>query len=303
MSLLLSAVPVLAGLVLAPILPGLINRVKALFAGRNGPPIFQLYRDLRVYLSKGAVYSKTTTWVFRAGPMAGLGSVIIALVLTPAGRIPAAVSFEGDLVVLVGLLALARMATVLAALDTGSSFEGMGASREAMFAVFVEPGFLLALAACLRVTGAASLSSATGMATPDLWLEHGGPIALAVGALVIVLLAENSRVPVDDPNTHLELTMIHEVMVLDHGGPDFGLIQYGAALKLWIGCSLVVSFLPWRTGNNWLDLAIFLAAMAGVGVLVGVIESVQARMRMVRVPHLLLGAAALALLALIVTAV
>jgi formate hydrogenlyase subunit 4 len=296
-------VPVAAAIVLAPALPGVINRVKAFFAGRNGPPVFQLYRDLRVYLSKGAVYSRTTTWVFRAGPMAGLGAVLCALVLTPAGRIPAPVSFEGDMVVLVGLLAFARMATVLAALDTGSSFEGMGASREAMFAVFVEPGLLLALAACLRVTGGTSLSAAAGMATPDFWLGHGGPLALAAGALVVVLLAENSRVPVDDPATHLELTMIHEVMVLDHGGPDFAFIQYGAALKLWISSALVVSFLPWRTGNEWLDIGVFLAATGGVAVLAGVIESTQARLRMIRVPHLLLGAAALALLALIVTAV
>jgi len=204
---------------------------------------------------------------------------------------------------LVGLLAFARMFTVLAALDTGSSFEGMGASREAMFAVFVEPGLLLALAACLRVTGSASLSMASGMATPDCWIGHGGPLTLATGALVIVLLAENSRVPVDDPATHLELTMIHEVMVLDHGGPDFALIQYGAALKLWLGSALVVAFLPWHTGNLLLDMGVFLLAVAGVAVVVGMVESTQARMRMTRVPHLLLGAAALALLALIVSAV
>lgn len=299
----ISAVPFVAGLALAPALPGIINRVKSVFAGRKGPPIIQLYRDLRVYLAKGAVYSRTTTWVFRAGPMTGLGAVVCALALTPAGRISAPASFEGDLVVLVGLLALGRMATVLAALDTGSSFEGMGASREAMFAVFIEPGLLLALAACLRVTRTVSLSAATTATTPDLWLVQGGPLALAVGALVIVLLAENSRVPVDDPATHLELTMIHEVMVLDHGGPDFAFIQYGAALKLWIGSALVVSFLPWQTGNQWLDLGVFLLAVAGVAVTVGVIESTRARMKMVRVPHLLLGAAALALLALIVTAV
>ena len=126
---------------------------------------------------------------------------------------------------------------------------------------------------------------------------------MAAVALAIVLLAENSRVPVDDPATHLELTMIHEVMVLDHGGPDFAFIQYGAALKLWIGSALAVSFLPWHTGNEWLDLGVFLLAMAGMSVIVGVIESTQARMRMNRVPHLLLGAAALALLALIVTAI
>ena len=299
----MSILLIIAGLILAPVLPGIINRIKAVFAGRIGPPVFQLYRDLRVYLSKGAVYSRTTTWVFRVGPVTGLTAAICALALTPAGRIPAFVSFEGDFLVLVGLLAMARMFTVLAALDTGSSFEGMGASREAMFAVFVEPGLLLALAACLRITGSVSLSSATASTSPELWIMHGGPLALAAGALLIVLLAENSRVPVDDPATHLELTMIHEVMVLDHGGPDFAFIQYGAAIKLWISCALVVSFLPWRTGNDWLDMGIFLAAVGGMAAVVGIIESTQARMRMLRVPHLLLGAAALALLALIVTVV
>ena len=299
----MAVLPVLAALILAPLLPGIINRIKAVFAGRQGPPVFQLYRDLRAYLAKGAVYSRTTTWVFRTGPVTGLGAVILALALTPAGRIPAPVSFEGDFFILVGLLALARTFTVLAALDTGSSFEGMGASREAMFAVFIEPGLLLALAACLRVAGAGSISTASGNIDMGLWLVHGGPLALGSGALIIILLAENARVPVDDPATHLELTMIHEVMVLDHGGPDLAFIQYASAIKLWIGSALIASFLPWRTGNGWIDMGIFLLAVAGLAVIVGVIESTQARMRMLRVPHLLLGAAALALLSLIVTAV
>jgi formate hydrogenlyase subunit 4 len=149
------------------------------------------------------------------------------------------------------------------------------------------------------VTGALSLSAAAAAADPALWGVAGAPLLLALGALFVVLLAENARVPVDDPNTHLELTMIHEVMVLDHGGPDFALIQYASALKLWAGSALIVSLLPFRTGSAWGDLACFVAGMCALGILVGVVESFLARLKMSRVPQLLVGAMALAVLALV----
>ncbi|MEK7476511.1 MAG: NADH-quinone oxidoreductase subunit H [Candidatus Coatesbacteria bacterium] len=299
MTLLASAFVYLAGLVLAPGLPGIVNRVKAAMAGRKGVPTLQLYADLAKLLRKGAVYSRTTTWVFRFGPVAGLAAVLVALALVPAGGVAAPVSFSGDLILFAGLFAVMRMATMLAALDTGSSFEGMGASREAAFAVFAEPALLVALAAIVRVTDSLSLSGAAAAAGSGLWGHAAAPVSLACAALFVVLLAENARVPVDDPNTHLELTMIHEVMVLDHGGPDFALIQYASALKLWAGSALIVSLLPCRTGNPWIDPVIFLAGMAGAGVLVGLVESFLARLKMSRVPHMLVGAMALAILALV----
>jgi formate hydrogenlyase subunit 4 len=302
MTRLVSLTPMLLGLVLAPILPGIINRIKALAAGRKGVPTLQLYFDLGKLVRKGAVYSGTTTWVFRAGPVVGLAAAVTVLALVPAGGMPATVSFSGDLILFAGILATMRMFTMLAALDTGSSFEGMGASREATFAVFAEPALLVALAAVMRVTGSISLSAAALAADPVLWKTTAASLGLAVAALFVVLLAESARVPVDDPNTHLELTMIHEVMVLDHGGPDLALIQYAAALKLWVISALIVSLLPIRSGLPSVDLGIFLSAMAGVGCLIGVVESFLARLRLVRVPQLLMGALALAVLAAIVPA-
>jgi formate hydrogenlyase subunit 4 len=184
---------------------------------------------------------------------------------------------------------------VLAALDTGSSFEGMGASREVFYSALAEPALLLGLAAIARLTNSLSLSEMH---------QHLGSLglipALVVVALIVVLLAENSRMPVDDPNTHLELTMIHEVMVLDHGGPDFAFIMYGAALKLWIlGTLLAGILLPPQSGFALVDTVGALAGMFGLAVVVGVVESTMGRLRLNRVPQLLIGATMISALALV----
>jgi formate hydrogenlyase subunit 4 len=297
---LVTIIPPLLAAALAPLMLGVINRTKAVFAGRRGQPLLQTYFDLWKLLQKGAVYSRTTTWVFRAGPVVGLACALLALTLVPFDGVPALLRFQGDLFLLIYLLAVMRFVTVLAALDTGSSFEGMGASREVWFSALAEPALLLALVAVARPTGSTSLSTMLGGLSPSQWVHAGIGTTLIVGALLIVLLAENARIPVDDPNTHLELTMIHEVMVLDHSGPDFAFILYGAALKLWVLGSLLVGvMLPVHTGRPWLDVSIAVAGMFGVAVLVGIVESCMARLRMVRVPQLLVGASALAALALI----
>jgi len=224
--------------------------------------------------------------------------VATAAAIVPLGGAPTPLAFPGDLVLLAGLFALMRFATVLAALDTGSSFEGMGASREVQFAALAEPALVLALAVLARSTGDLSLGGALAALTPAAWARHGAALVLALGALFVVHLAENARVPVDDPNTHLELTMIHEVMVLDHGGPDLALIQYAAALKLWVlGALLVGVALPAGAFAPWAGLPAALAAMLALAVLVGVVETVMARLKLVRVPQLLAGATALAVLA------
>ena len=292
-------------LVLAPVLPGLIARTKALAAGRRGPPLLQAWFDVLKLLRKGAVYSRATTWVFRAAPALGLAAILTALLIVPSFGAAAPLAFAGDVILLIGLLALTRFVTVLAALDTGSSFEGMGASREASFAALAEPALLFGFATLARATGGRSLSEMFGAGLGRGWLGIGSmapALALVLASLFVLLLAENSRIPVDDPNTHLELTMIHEVMVLDHGGPDLAFIEYAAALKLWVFQALLVGLaLPVRTGSAAADAALFLLGMAAVSIAVGLVESTMARLRLPRVPQLLLGASVLSAFGLILT--
>lgn len=291
---------ILLALLLSPFLFGMINRAKAFFAGRQGVPVLQLYYDLGKLFQKGAVYSHTTTWIFCAGPIVGLTSLLLAMTLVPYGGASALFGFNGDVIFLIYLLGLLRFFTVLAALDTGSSFEGMGASREVQFALLAEPTLFLGLMVLARQTGEISLSGIYPQLTFETWKIAGPIFALVAGAILIVFLAENSRIPIDDPNTHLELTMIHEAMILDHGGVDLGLILYGVALKFWIlGALLVGLVLPVRTGNVWLDTGIFVGGMVLLGIVVGVIESVMARVRLLKVPHLLAAALSLSVLALI----
>jgi formate hydrogenlyase subunit 4 len=286
--------------VFAPLLAGIVNRTKAFFAGRHGQPLLQLYWDVFTLLRKGATYSRTTTWAFRAGPVVGLAATILALALVPMGGIPALLRFPGDLVLFAYLLGLLRFVTVIAALDTGSSFEGMGASREVLFAALAEPALLLGLAAVCLETRSVSLSGMLAAITPTIWTDQGPALALVAAALGIVLVAEAARIPVDDPTTHLELTMIHEVMVLDHGGPDLAFILYGSALKLWMLGSLLVGLaVPVRSGHPLLDAFASLGGMMLLAVIVGTVESSMARLRLVRVPKLLVGATALALLAVV----
>ncbi len=290
----ISFIPLLLALVLSPLLLGIINRTKALFAGRQGQPFLQTYFDLWKLLRKGAVYSRTTTWVFWAGPTLGLAAVLMATLLMPLGSFPALVAFPADFFLFACLLGLMRFSTVIAAMDTGSSFEGMGASREVFFSALAEPALLVALATLARYENTFSLSTMFAHSTGGQWLHMGPVLALVVVALMVVLLAENARIPVDDPNTHLELTMIHEVMVLDHGGPDFAFILYGAALKLWLLSALVVGIVMPATGATWLNLVLSVGGMFIVAVVVGIIESIMGRLRLVVVPQLLVGAGALA---------
>src|SRR6266478_2798441 len=290
----------LCALLLAPLLLGLINRTKAFVAGRRGPPLLQPYRDVVKCLRRGAVYGEVTSWVFRLGPAVNLATLIAALLILPFGG-GAVVSFPGDLIVLAGLFALGRFVTVLAAFDTGSSFEGMGASREVHFAALAEPALLVALAVLVRVTGALSLSDIYGAVTIATWARALPALALVAMTLVVLELVENTRIPVDDPTTHLELTMIHEVMVLDHSGPDFAYIQYAAALKLWILGALFVGLdVPLRSGSLWLDGGAALLGMVGLAVVIGMVESAMARYRLTRVPQFIVGAATLSVVAFIV---
>ena len=296
--ILFHAIPLLLSLCLAPGLFGIINRTKAHFAGRNGQPILQPYFDIYKLLLKGAVYSRTTTWVFRANPLIGLSAMLLVLVILPMGNMPGFFSMKGDLFLLIYLLGLARFFIVIAALDTGSSFEGMGASREVQFSALAEPALLLGLAALARITGEVSLSSIYSSISLETWLLSGTALIMVVAALFIVMLSENARIPVDDPTTHLELTMIHEIMVLDYSGPDFAMILYSSALKFWIFSSLVVGLIMPRSGFSIIDIPVFLAGMVLIAIITGVVESCMARLRMLKVPELLIGAGILSILAL-----
>ncbi len=287
-------------LVLAPLLSGVAVKTKSLLSGRRGPPVGQLYRDLAKLARKGAVYSTTTTWVFRAGPVVSVASLIAAAALVPLDGRAALVHFAGDLVAFAGLLALGRFAMVLAGLDTGSSFEGMGASREVTFASFAEPALFLCFVTLVLATGGLSLTEMFGPSLAAAWPRSAAPLVLVALALFVLLLAENSRVPVDDPATHLELTMIHEVIVLDHSGPDLALVLFGSALKLALFAALVAGVAVPRAARPFpAALALLAVALLAVAVAVGVVESVMARLRLTRVPQLIVGAGALALFGII----
>jgi formate hydrogenlyase subunit 4 len=286
--------------VMAPLMPALAARTVAFLTGRRGAPLLQPYRDLAKLLGKGAVYSRTTTWVFRFAPAGVLGATLVAAGLLPLDGRAALTGFTGDMIAFAGLLALGRLLLVLAGLDTGSSFEGMGASRELGFASFTEPALFLCLGALALATGELSLGRMLGAPLGQAWAGAPATLAMVSVSLFIVLLAEASRGPVDDPATHLELTMIHEVTILDHGGPDLGLLLYASALKFTLFGAIIAGMLLPRAG--WpapYAVAALVPGLAVIAILVGVIESVMARLRLVHVPQLLAGAAALAALGVI----
>jgi len=286
-------------LALPPLLLGIINRTKAVVAGRTGTPLLQAYFDISKLLKKGAVYSTSSSFIFKAGPSVGLTSVLVAGALVPLCFVQSPFGFSGDIVVFAYVLGLGRFFTMAAALDTGSSFEGMGASREAAIAVLAEPALFLALAVLCVSTHSVSLSKALAPgALGPLGADQTGRLAAAI-ALFIVMLAECSRIPVDDPNTHLELTMVHEVMVLDHGGPDLAFILYGGAVRLFVMGSLIVHGVlpaPWLHGGA--GIIVFTAAAILLSVLVGLVESTTARLRLIRVPQFLMAASVIASLGL-----
>lgn len=292
----------LSGILLAPVLNGVTVKTKAAFAGRRGAPLLQQYHDLARLIRKGQVMSMTTTFIFRAAPTVTLVVIVASTAILAPSFVDAHRGFPGDFVFMLCLLGVARFFTVCSALDTGSSFEGMGASREVLYSALSEPALLVGFGALARVSGGMSLGGIWEGLGPGEWLSAGTALCLVAVSFFIVMLAENSRVPFDDPNTHLELTMVHEVMVLDNSGPDLALITYGASLKLWAFGSLVTGLLLTPLGwSGWSYIAAFLTGMLIMGILVGTVESVMARLSLVRTPHLLAGAGALSVLSFILS--
>ena len=291
-SSLLASVLLWAG---APLLLGVIQRTKAVLAGRTGPPLLQPYWDLAKLFRKGFIVSRTTTWVFLAGPVLGAVAPLFASLLIPIAGQRAVLAFSGDMLLFVYVFALARFFVAAAAMDTGSAFEGMGASREVTFAALAEPALIFGMLGLARLSGSLSLSDMLDLGASAAWRRASPSVILIIVSWFIVLLAENARVPFDDPNTHLELTMVHEVMVLDHGGPAFGLVVYGAALKLTVFAALLSSILvPASSGAAPAHGVLTAAMILAIGVVVGLVESSMARLRFVRVPQLLVTATLLA---------
>lgn len=278
-------------LALPPLLLGVINKTKAWFGGRVGPPVLQVYYDLIKLMRKEMVLSATTTWVFRVAPIMTLVSVVLAGLLVPISRFDAPIGFAGDLILFAYLFGLARFFTTAAALDTGSAFEGMGAAREVTFACLSEPALFFALLVLARISGSLTLTDMLHGPDGGFTANLAAPLVLVAIGLFIVLLAETCRIPVDDPNTHLELTMIHEVMVLDHGGPLLGIILYASSIKLLVlGTVLLHVVAPVHTGDVWMDWLLFMLELLGLAAVIGVVESVMARLRMRHVSHLLFAA-------------
>ena len=258
---------------------GIIIRTKSIFSGRKGPGIFQPLKDIWRLFRKGSVYSKTTSFIFQIAPSVYFASVLIAIAMIPFGSQPGLISFKGDFVFFAYILGLGKFFMIIAALDTGSSFEGMGASREALYSLLAEPAFFILMGSFALLTGHTSFQEIFGS------LHFGSYISYAVGVLAgfvitLITLIENSRMPIDDPKTHLELTMVHEVMILDNSGFDLGLILQAGNLKFAMYGGLIANFFLTPGSELYFSIPIFIVTQIVFAVVIGFIESFMARFRM-----------------------
>jgi formate hydrogenlyase subunit 4 len=284
-------------LALAPLLTGLVRKVKARLQRRRGPPLIQPYRDLRRLLSKEVVLADNASWLFRAAPYMIFSVTWVAAALVPTFHTGLIFSWSGDLIAIIALLGSARFMQALAAMDIGTSFGGIGASREVMIASLAEPAMLMIVLSVAIIAGSTQLSTiAAYMASSEVGLRVS--LALALVAFVIVALAENARIPVDNPATHLELTMVHEAMVLEYSGRHLAMIDLAASLKLLLYISAIgCIFVPVGLERGYaIGLAAWLAKLAVAGVLLGIFEMSIAKMRVFRVPNFLGAALMLGLL-------
>ncbi len=287
-------------LIAAFFFPGIILRTKSIASGRKGPGIFQPFRDVTVLFKKGSVFSKTTGIIFQIAPVISLAAIICSILVIPFANQIAIISFEGDFVFFSYMLAISKFFSIIAALDTGSSFEGMGASREAFFSLLIEPAFFILMATFSMFTGFTSFSDIfshffiTG--------NHYVLIYSIIGFCLFIQIAliENSRLPVDDPKTHLELTMIHEVMILDNSGFDKALIHIGTWLKFAIYGSLMYNVIVPSGWNIFLQIALFMAVQAMFAIIVGMIESFRARNKMNKNPKFIFTVSTIAMIAFVI---
>ena len=266
-------------LAVAVSITGVINRTRAVLAGRKGLRFFQHLFDAKVLLGKGAVYSPTTGILFRLAPCVCLASSLAAFLFIPVADLDPLLSFDGDVVMVAYLLALSRVSLILAALDTGSSFEGMGASREALYGALIEPAIMLSMATLAMLSGYTSLADIFSTAR-SLDVNLTIVVLLAAYVFIKIMFVEAGRVPVDAPRTHLELTMIHEVMCLDYSGIDLAMIQIAGWLKTAVFAMIAADAVAAAVCFDWL-LAAPLAVVAA-GLSVGITESMRARNKLAR---------------------
>src|SRR6188768_1344900 len=257
---------------------GIIIRTKSIASGRKGPGIFQPLKDIIRLFKKGSVYSKTTSFIFQIAPSIYFASIIMAIIVIPLGEYRGLISFEGDFVFFAYVLGVGKFFSIISALDTGSSFEGMGASREALFSMFAEPAFFILMGSLALLTGHSSFQQIFSS------LHFVSSISYILGimatfVLTIITMVENSRMPFDDPKTHLELTMVHEVMILDNSGFDLGLILYTSSLKFAMYGSLIANLFM-GDFPLYLTIPIFFGMQILFAMAIGLLESFTARFRM-----------------------
>ena len=264
---------------------GIVNRTKSIASGRKGPGLLQSIFDILRLMKKSTIYSETTSLIFKIAPTIYFSSILCAILLIPFHNQISIISFEGDFVFFAYILALGKFFMIIAALDTGSPFEGMGANREALYSMLVEPAFFILIGSFAMFTGKTSFR--------DIFYDFSNfqdptsifLIILASYILVQIAMIENSRLPVDDPKTHLELTMIHEVMILDHSGFDLAMIMYGSSLKFVMFGMLICNLFITSSMNILEEVGIFFSVQIGMAILAGVLESFMARERMKKNPN------------------
>jgi formate hydrogenlyase subunit 4 len=282
-------------LVTSFIFMGIIVRTKSIFSGRKGPGLFQPMRDIFRLLRKSSVYSETSSFIFQLAPTVYFATILMAILFIPFGNQRGFISFNGDFVFFAYALALGKFFMIIAALDTGSSFEGMGASREALYSMLVEPAFFILMGSFSLLTGYTSFAGIFGALHFGSYISYGIGI-LASFVFITIALIENSRLPVDDPKTHLELTMVHEVMILDNSGYDLGLILFGTHLKFAMYGAIIANFFL-TPGYQWYySVPIYIFVQFGFAVTVGIAESFSARFRMNHNPQFILMFTSISLL-------
>jgi formate hydrogenlyase subunit 4 len=306
-SILLLVLQTLVYLAVSPFVVGLIRKVKARLQCRRGASLFQPYADVRKLFRKEPVVSSTASWIFTATPYLLFASTLAAGLLVPVFASQMPLSFAGNIIALAYLFALGTFFLILAGLDTGSTFGGMGSSREAILSSLTEPALIVSIFAIALTAGSTNLSTIVHKtALLDSVVTDPPPHLMALAALFLVALAETGRVPVDNPATHLELTMIHEAMVLEYSGRYLALVEWASAMKLLVFLTLIANvFAPWGIATQptvWdigLALGVYLAKVSGLAVLIAVIESMFAKLRLFRLTDLLGVAFILSLLALV----
>ena len=290
-------------LLLAPLLTGVVRKVKARLLRRQGAPVLQPYRDLIRLLRKEVVLAENASWLFRASPYLIFAATWVAAALVPTFATGLYFTWSADLIAITALVGSARFFLALAGMDVGTSFGGIGSSREVMIASLAEPAMLLIVFSLALIAGSTQLSTvAVVMASPDVGLRVS--LGMALVALIMVAIAENARIPVDNPATHLELTMVHEAMVLEYSGRHLAMIEFAGHLKLLLYVSLIACvFVPWGLAQSGSGLAAhllgfvaYVAKLLAGGVLLALFETVTAKMRVFRVPAFLGAALMLGLL-------